>query len=549
MKPIAITVFFLVSLTVVKAATYTSVGNGAWTTPSVWSPSGTPTFNDVVIIQTAVTLAAGSYNGSGSVTIQNGGTLTVSGGLTITGSGTKLIVSTNGSLQVSGALQVNNQALMTLSGGTINSGAMTVGAGTYNSTSGTATVASLTTTNSGNTNFTNGLGATFNVTGSVTSNVTFLNNGTMTISGNLTQANSGGTFTNGGQLSITGNVTANGSFQLNPGTTANSKMSIGGNMSVTGNSLTVGTNVIPGFYADLVVYQNLSFTGGSAKVDKNGRVAIFGDLNLSGGGIHFDISAGGQVYVDGDGSGNDINLTAGGNSVNNNNPNTTPPFGFYVNGTVGSPGGGSSVDADRADEVVLQNNNPSFYAWLTSQPNGPLPIVLLYFDTEVNSSGVETRWATSLETGFDHFELERAGANLQFTLIGKIDGKGGENITVSYSFIDTSPLHGKNYYRLKAVDLDGQFEYSKVVSANWTVSQGVDLYPNPTYDRHVTIDLNDKIDFPAKYELADQRGSIIQWGELSSTTEIELPENVQPGLYYMKVGSGDKPVVLKLAVH
>jgi len=49
----------------------------------------------------------------------------------------------------------------------------------------------------------------------------------------------------------------------------------------------------------------------------------------------------------------------------------------------------------------------------------------------------------------------------------------------SYAFIDHSPLKGENLYRLKMVDLDGTFAYSRIQSVVFEEGDKVVLYPNP----------------------------------------------------------------------
>jgi hypothetical protein len=50
----------------------------------------------------------------------------------------------------------------------------------------------------------------------------------------------------------------------------------------------------------------------------------------------------------------------------------------------------------------------------------------------------------------------------------------------TYDYTDRQPLTGNNFYRLKQVDIDGQFEYSKVVQVKQKENTGLaTIYPNP----------------------------------------------------------------------
>jgi hypothetical protein len=67
-------------------------------------------------------------------------------------------------------------------------------------------------------------------------------------------------------------------------------------------------------------------------------------------------------------------------------------------------------------------------------------------------------------------------------MIGFVQGNGNSNSPKDYSFVDKNISGGKYSYRLKQIDTDGQFEYSKVIEvdlgspAKYELSQN---YPNP----------------------------------------------------------------------
>jgi hypothetical protein len=129
-----------------------------------------------------------------------------------------------------------------------------------------------------------------------------------------------------------------------------------------------------------------------------------------------------------------------------------------------------------------------------------LPVEYLYFKADFNSflrSG-ELSWATAQEWENSHFEIERFVNNVKdWELIGQMDGAGYSDRPVEYEFQDLNlPLAGGNiFYRLKQVDLKGQFTYSitKAIqvsplagTTNWRV------YPNPTTGDFINLEMLDK---------------------------------------------------------
>lgn len=93
-----------------------------------------------------------------------------------------------------------------------------------------------------------------------------------------------------------------------------------------------------------------------------------------------------------------------------------------------------------------------------------LPVEWLHFTARAEGSAVVLQWATGAESSNDRFEVERAGAEgRNFTAIGQLAGRGDTNWRQDYRFADTAPLPGTAYYRLRQVDHDGTYSYSRVV--------------------------------------------------------------------------------------
>lgn len=118
-----------------------------------------------------------------------------------------------------------------------------------------------------------------------------------------------------------------------------------------------------------------------------------------------------------------------------------------------------------------------------SLPSIPVfPVELLSFDAYIlDNQNVKLRWTTASERNSDYFDIEKSTDGKNFHFIGKIKAAGNSNQKLDYHYSDTDDSEEKAlYYRLKQVDNDKQFQYSKTVSvvktnknAKWVV------YPNP----------------------------------------------------------------------
>lgn len=91
-------------------------------------------------------------------------------------------------------------------------------------------------------------------------------------------------------------------------------------------------------------------------------------------------------------------------------------------------------------------------------------------------------WKTVAEHNNRGFGIERSGNAADWRSIGFVESRslnGNSSEELGYDFIDASPLAGKNYYRLRQVDLDGTASLSKVVSLDLSGKGSVKIYPNP----------------------------------------------------------------------
>jgi len=115
-----------------------------------------------------------------------------------------------------------------------------------------------------------------------------------------------------------------------------------------------------------------------------------------------------------------------------------------------------------------------------------VPVELVSFNLLVTDNDVTLTWATTTEKNNAGFQIERskkldarseAWQNIEF-----IAGNGTTTKPHTYSYIDKNLPAGKYQYRLKQIDLDGTFEYSKTVEVEILSPNEFVLeqnYPNP----------------------------------------------------------------------
>lgn len=110
-----------------------------------------------------------------------------------------------------------------------------------------------------------------------------------------------------------------------------------------------------------------------------------------------------------------------------------------------------------------------------------VPVELVSFSALKDGNSVVLEWETASEINNSGFEVQRKDENSWKTL-GFVEGFGTSATSNKYSFADAQPYNGKNRYRLKQIDFDGSFEYSKEVEFLNSSPSTLNLlqnYPNP----------------------------------------------------------------------
>ena len=138
-------------------------------------------------------------------------------------------------------------------------------------------------------------------------------------------------------------------------------------------------------------------------------------------------------------------------------------------------------------------------------------------------------WTTTSEVNADQFQIQRSTDAKIWNTIGEKKAEGFKASRRDYAFTDASPASGINYYRLKMIDLDQTFSYSRMQSIKIDVPFAV-LYPNPVSD-HVFINIPGPVQ---KIELINVNGQIVTEYASNPVTGINV-KSLAPGLYVIRI--------------
>jgi hypothetical protein len=132
-----------------------------------------------------------------------------------------------------------------------------------------------------------------------------------------------------------------------------------------------------------------------------------------------------------------------------------------------------------ADNWITSNSRYDLQAIFTD----PLPMELTSFSAVIKDKTVDLNWVTETEVNSYGFEVQRSGVSDKWEVLGFVEGHGNSNSPKNYSFTDSEVISSGEYsYRLKMIDNDGSYEYSKIIEISFGVPLKIALnqnYPNP----------------------------------------------------------------------
>ena len=183
--------------------------------------------------------------------------------------------------------------------------------------------------------------------------------------------------------------------------------------------------------------------------------------------------------------------------------------------------------------------------------NGTLPVKLADFTATLVGQTVALEWKTLMERNFDRFVIERSSSANNFETIGELKGQGLDafEIESKYSYVDKFPVLGFNYYRLKAVDLDGSFEYFDVRGVSLKGERAFSIFPNPSSGKLISYDLNFAPSENDYIIVVDNIGlEILRTPVANSKDEIVLERKLPAGVYLVKFVSSQYELIRRLLV-
>ncbi len=202
------------------------------------------------------------------------------------------------------------------------------------------------------------------------------------------------------------------------------------------------------------------------------------------------------------------------------------------------------LPADNPISVLVEYKSISCYTLEKfTLPACALPVTWLNTTAVLNTDNtVSLNWETAAETQNKGFEIERSSNAKSFERIGFVAASEQASDIKSYSFIDKTPMSEVNYYRLKQIDNDGTFSYSRIVAAKVQAETALRVFPNPAGD-YVMVESDEIIE---TIRLISPLGQQIKTNSPLSKSVKLSTDGLATGIYFLEIATGEYRYVKKM---
>ncbi len=246
-------------------------------------------------------------------------------------------------------------------------------------------------------------------------------------------------------------------------------------------------------------------------------------------------------------------------------PGATAPVFTIVPADYSTPTDGSTYFALPLSEAGFQDNPGSINGYPDSRDDltfdfgffeSLLPVELERFEAGSINSGIHVEWTTISEKDNAGFSLEIRGPGTPFQEATFIEGAGSSDQNQHYSY-DVENLHTGIYnLRLKQIDFDGSYNYSKIIEVDLDLGRSFQwdrAYPNP-FNPSTTIGFSVKEQGQVSMKLYDLEGRVVKklfagHTQSGSIQRVHIEaSNLPSGTYIVRIEGKDfsatQPIVL-----
>ena len=171
---------------------------------------------------------------------------------------------------------------------------------------------------------------------------------------------------------------------------------------------------------------------------------------------------------------------------------------------------------------------------LVLDASGALPVTLIHFTAKkTGEQSAIISWKTASETNADRFEIERSINGKDFKTVSYVKANGNTQSESVYEVTDKALDPDTYYYRLKSIDTDKSFTYSKTLPIHIESNEDVFVSPSPSQNTITIGNAGDK--FPYSVTIFDVKGNLVLTDKVNKKGHEINIRSLSSGVYLVKI--------------
>ena len=181
---------------------------------------------------------------------------------------------------------------------------------------------------------------------------------------------------------------------------------------------------------------------------------------------------------------------------------------------------------------TTSDHYPVFSRFTFSPLAAPLPVEFGNFTVTKAGNKAKINWNTVQELNSSYFEVEHSADSRTWTSIHKVNAAGTSSSIINYEYIDPLPAKGRNYYRIRQVDLNGTAKTTDIKAVDFNSVKSISFFPNPVNDQ-LTVQSGGAQIYSIR--IIDSKGQVVLQNNVNQTTTHLNLKQIKAGLYILQL--------------
>jgi len=200
-------------------------------------------------------------------------------------------------------------------------------------------------------------------------------------------------------------------------------------------------------------------------------------------------------------------------------------------------GSGSISSSSGSGRLLYGSSSTLRLASIVASTATTLPIKFSSASVFRKGNNVSIEWSIADILNLASFKIERSSNNLEYKTIATLNAQSNMH---NYKWEDNTSLLDDYFYRIKAVEKNGDITYSNVLRVKTDKQQksGISVYPNPIKNQQLTLKLNSiskGIYSISIYNVKSQEVYKLSLNHngLDDSYKLNIPLNDKKGTFYL----------------